>query len=100
MRITLTAGISRTFENVPINYRFNNAGYRFTLLDPEDAYTSVEIFGAVERVNALTPDDIQVYIDMFDIELGEQTVQLFAEGPSSLVQLKTEKTEIKINVIR
>lgn len=100
MNITLTEGISRTFENVPINYRFNNSGYRFTLIDPEDAYTSVEVFGAVERVNALTSDDIQVYIDMFDIELGEQTVQLFAEGPSSLVQLKTEKTEIEINVIR
>lgn len=100
MKIALTEGTSRTFENVPINYRYNNAGYRFTLINPKDAYTSVEVFGAVDRVNALSVDDIQVYIDMFDIELGEQTVQLYVEGPSSLVQLKTEKSEIQIDVIR
>lgn len=100
MKITLTEGTSRTFTDVPINYRYNNAGYRFTLIDPADAYTNVVVFGAVERVNALTVDDVQVYIDMFDIELGERTVPLFVEAPSSLVQAFTEKKEIKINVIR
>lgn len=100
LEISLTEGTTRVFENVPINYRYNNAGYRFTLLDSEDAYTNVEVFGATSRVDSLTIDDIQVYIDMFDIELGEQTVPLFVEGPSSLVQIKAEKTEIVIDVIR
>ncbi len=100
LEISLTEGTTRIFENVPINYRYNNAGYRFTLLDSEDAYTNVEVFGATSRVDSLTIDDIQVYIDMFDIDLGEQTVPLYVEGPSSLVQIKTEKAEIVIDVIR
>lgn len=100
LEISLTEGTTRVFENVPINYRYNNAGYRFTLLDSEDAYTNVEVFGATSRVDSLTIDDIQVYIDMFDIDLGEQTVPLNVEGPSSLVQIKTEKAEIVIDVIR
>lgn len=100
LEITLTEGTRRVFEQVPINYRFNNAGYRFTLLDPEDAYTDVEVFGATSRIESLTIDDIQVYIDMFDIDLGQQMVPLNVEGPTSLVQIITEKSEIEIDVIR
>ncbi len=100
LEITLTEGVRRVFEDIPINYRYNNAGYRFTLLDSNDAYTDVEVFGSPALVNSLTANDIQVYIDMFDIPLGEQTVPLFVEGPSSLVQFTTDKTEISIDVIR
>ncbi len=100
MEIKLTEGVRRVFNNVPINYRYNNAGYRFTLLDPADANTDVEVFGSAQLIESLTIDDIQVYIDMFDIELGEQTVPLFVEGPSSLIQYSTSKSEIQINVIR
>ena len=100
LEISLTQGTSKFFTNVPINYRHNNAGYRFTLINPEDAYTDVEVFGAIDRVEALNEDDIQVYIDMFDINLGEQTVPLYTEGPNSLIQVKAKKTEIEIDVIR
>jgi len=100
LEITLTEGSSVTFTDVPINYRHNNAGYRFTLLNPDDAYTDVEVFGSVDRIGALNVDDIQIYIDMFDIGLGEQVVPLYSEGPTSLIQVKPKKKEIEINVIR
>ncbi|NLA78066.1 MAG: hypothetical protein GX845_00775 [Erysipelothrix sp.] len=100
LEITLTEGSSVTFTDVPINYRHNNADYRFTLLNPDDAYTDVEVFGSVDRIGALNVDDIQIYIDMFDIGLGEQVVPLYSEGPTSLIQVKPKKKEIEINVIR
>lgn len=100
MEVSLTQGTVRTFNNVPINFRYNNQGYRFNVVNSADVSTNVEVFGAAKYLDGLTIDELDVYIDMFNIPLGVQMAPLYIEGPTTLIRYTTAKTEIEIDVIR
>ncbi|TFG81949.1 MAG: hypothetical protein E4G74_03385, partial [Erysipelotrichales bacterium] len=90
----------RTIENLPIDYRNNNNGYNFTLLDPTEAYATVTLLGTRTNIDAVTPDDISIYIDLKDIKLGKQTVNLYIFGTNNLVRYTIQKQTIDINVTK
>ena len=100
MEIKLGDGVKRIVENVMIRYRNNIKGYRFTIVDPEDAYTNVELFGTEENIANITADNMEVYIDMLNIELGLQDVIVYVDGGTTLVRFTPEKQVISIEVIR
>lgn len=100
MDIKLEQGASRVFEQVPVDYRFNTSGYRFTLVDPEDTYLDIEVFGTESEISQLTLDDFVVYIDLKDIELGRQSVNVFVDAGRTFLKFTPEKTSIEIDVIR
>ena len=100
MEIRLGDGVKRIVENVMIRYRNNIKGYRFTIVDPEDAYTNVELFGTAENIANITEDNMEVYIDMLNIELGLQSVIVYVDGGTTLVKFTPEKPTISIEVIR
>ncbi len=99
MQITLGEGIDSVVENVFIQYVNNVKGYRFTLVNPEDTQTSIDVFGTQTNLDLLSTDDFYVYFDMTNIELGEQEVQLYMRSYKPLVKASLQKQTIMINVV-
>lgn len=100
MQITLGVGVSSSVADVFIQYVNNVNGYRFTLVNPGDTKTGIDIFGTQTNVDLVTADDFYVYFDMSNIELGEQEVQLYLKSYKPLVKATLQKQTIKINVVK
>lgn len=100
MQVTLGAGVSSRVEDVFIQFVNNVQGYRFTLMDPDDTQTTIEIFGTQSNVDTITADDFYVYFDMSKLEEGEQDVQLLLRSYKPLVKASLVKQTIRINVVK
>lgn len=100
LSIKLGAGATRSIANLPIDYRNNINGYQFTLVTPEDAYATVELFGTQSNIDRITPDDVSIYIDLKNVKLGKQTVSLYVVGTNNLVTYTLAKASIEINVTK
>jgi YbbR domain-containing protein len=100
MSIKLADAVARTLDSLPIDYRNNVNGYQFTLVVPAEAYATVELWGTQTNVSAITPDDISIYIDMKDVQLGKQTVNLYITGTNNLVRYTLQKQTIDIKVTK
>lgn len=99
MQIVLADGIESIVNDVFIQYVNNVQGYRFTLVNPEDTKTSIDVFGTQTNISLLTADDFYVYFDMTNIELGEQEVTLYMRNYKPLVKAVLQKQTIRINVV-
>lgn len=100
LSIKLGTGATRSIANLPIDYRNNINGYQFTLVTPEDAYATVELFGTQSNIDRITADDVSIYIDLKDVKLGKQTVSLYVVGTNNLVTYTLAKASIEINVTK
>ena len=100
MQITVAAGVTKTLENITIDYHNNDKGYRFTLTDNSTAYAKVTLFGTQKNVDSITAENISIYIDMANVTLGVQTVPLYVSGSNNLVSYTLERQTISINVIK
>ena len=100
LSIKLGTGATHSIANLPIDYRNNINGYQFTLVTPEDAYATVELFGTQSNIDRITPDDVSIYIDLKDVKLGKQTVSLYVVGTNNLVTYTLAKASIEINVTK
>jgi hypothetical protein len=98
MQITLGAGVTKSLSNVIIEYSNNVKGYRFTLVNLEDVYTSVNLFGTQTNIDLVNSEDLYVYFDMKNVVLGENEVTLYVVGPNPLVKYTLVKSTIKIKV--
>lgn len=98
MQITLAPAVTKTLDNVIIEYANNVKGYRFTLVDLTDVVTSIQLVGTQTNVDAIESTALYVYFDMKNVTLGEQEVQLYVEGPSNLVKYTLVKPTIRIRV--
>lgn len=99
MQVTLAPAVSSVVENVFIQYVNNVKGYRFTLVNPLDTQTNIDVVGTQTNIDLLTTDDFYVYFDMTNIELGEQEVQLYMRSYKPLVKASLQKQTILINVV-
>ncbi|KAF0224621.1 MAG: hypothetical protein FD133_931 [Erysipelotrichaceae bacterium] len=98
MQIKLAPGAIKSIPNVIIEYSNNVKGYRFTLVDLQDVYTSVDLFGTQANIESIINEDLYVYFDMKNVVLGENEVQLYVQGPNPLVKYTLVKATIKIQV--
>jgi YbbR domain-containing protein len=96
MQITLGAGVTKSLTNVIIEYSNNVKGYLFTLVNLEDVYTTVDLFGTQSNIDLVNSEDLYVYFDMKNVVLGENEVSLYVEGPNPLVKYTLVKSTIKI----
>ncbi len=99
MQVTLGEAVESVVEGVFIQYVNNINGYRFTLVNPEDTQTAIDVVGTQTNLDLLTTDDFYVYFDMTNIELGEQEVQLYMRSYKPLVKASLQKQTIMINVV-
>jgi len=100
MQITLGTGVSASVADVFIQFINNLNGYHFSLINPEDTKTGIDLFGTQTNVDLVTADDFYVYFDMSNIQLGEQEVQLYLKSYKPLVKATLQKQTIKINVVK
>lgn len=100
MQLTLKPGVSLDVPNVIVEYSNNVNGYRFTLLDLADVYTTVNLFGTQANIEPITTQDLYVYFDMKNVVVGDNEVQLYVEGPNPLVKYTLVKSTIKIKVTK
>lgn len=100
MQITLGEGLDSLVEEVFIQYINNVNGYRFTLVDPLDTKTDIQVFGTQTNLDLLTTDDFYVYFDMTNVVEGEQEVSLYLKSFKPLVSASLEKQTIKIDVVK
>ena len=75
-------------------------GYRFTLVNPEDTVTGIDLFGTQTNIDNMTSDDFYVYFDMSKLEVGEQDVTLLLRSYKPLVKASLVKQTIRINVVK
>ncbi|CAM3618942.1 YbbR-like domain-containing protein [Erysipelothrix urinaevulpis] len=100
MEIKLGKGISKKFDKVPINWRYNVNGYKMSPVNKDDVYTSIEVFGTEENVKKFTVDNVWVYIDMRNVEVGDnQEGKLYIESSTPYLDIKSSKESIIFNVI-
>ena len=64
VEIKLVEGVTQEFLQIPVSFRNNRQGFRFSPTDPSDAYMNVNVFGAPDLLAQLREDDISVYIDI------------------------------------
>lgn len=100
MEIKLGEGEKKTIKKVPINWRYNVNGYKMSPVDKDDVYTTIEVFGTKDNIKDFTVDDVWVYIDMRNVEVGDnQEGKLYIESSSPLLDIKSTKESIEFNVI-
>ena len=99
MNVTIGEGVTRTIDNVPINYRNNVNNYKAS--QPENkTTTSVTVFGTKANIELITVDDINVYVDMRDAIPGLQEFQLLIDQPADrLVRYSLNESTYELNVL-
>lgn len=98
MDIKLAQGVSKTIENVPINYINYTSNYKIKIKDDQIA-VNVEVFGTQENVDKIQANNINVYFDMKDLKPGEQEVPLMiTQDSTSLVKYSLKQSSLVINV--
>ena len=99
MNVTVGEGVTRTIDNVPINYRNNVNNYKAS--QPENkTTTSVTVFGTKTNIEQITVDDINVYVDMRDAIPGLQEFQLLIDQPADrLVRYSLNESTYERNVL-
>jgi YbbR domain-containing protein len=99
MNVTVGEGVTRTIDNVPINYRNNVNNYKAS--QPENkTTTSVTVFGTKTNIEQITVDDINVYVDMKDAIPGLQEFQLLIDQPADrLVRYSLNESTYELNVL-
>lgn len=102
--LKLGVGETRVFDPVVINFRSNVNNLLLAVVDREGPYTSIEVFGTAENLDAFDLEKVYVYIDLRNAVVGEnQLFPLFAEYTGSnggLFNIKTGDESVTFNVIK
>lgn len=99
MNITLADAEEKTIDDIPINVINNNKHYKASQPDNKTT-TSVTVKGTKNNIDKLAADDINVYIDMKDVQLGLQKFALQIEQPKDgFVVYTLNESEYELNVL-
>jgi YbbR domain-containing protein len=89
---------SKTLKDVPIHVVGLGDQYTVDFVDPQEGAMDVQLYGAPNVLSDITKDDIQLYIDVSDLGVGEHEVKMELNGPQNIKwQLSKENVKIKIN---
>jgi len=98
VKATLAAEVSKTIDNIPINYKNNENSLAASSVD----YTSVSVTvtGTQSNIDQITENDIIAYIDIKGLEPGEYDLPIIIEKNSTAyVSLVSNPTSIKITLV-
>lgn len=85
-------------EKIPILFENKSSEINFKLGEGTPSYTSVKIKGAKKVIEALTEDDVKVYVDFSEVkEAGSYELPLFVEGKNKLATYEAELGSIKVD---
>ncbi len=99
INVTLGERVSKTIEGVKIQYKNNTKNYKASQPNNQTT-TSVTVYGTQENVDAVTADNITVYVDMKDAVPGLQEFPLQVDQPSNgLVTYELTQSTYQLNVL-
>ena len=100
INVTLGEGVEKRIENVKLKHQNNVNNYKAAPLDRSQTETTVIVFGTQENVDAITADDINVYVDMKDATPGIQEFPLLVDQPTNgLVKYSLTESTFEMNVL-
>ncbi|MEH7381059.1 CdaR family protein [Bacillus sp. JJ1533] len=92
--------ISETFSDLSIRSQGLGAQYALTFLNPETGTLSLEIQGAPSVIQGTSSTNLDVFIDVTNLEIGEHDVDIEVIGPDNVTwALPQEKAKIRITEI-
>ena len=99
LNITLAERVSKTLEDVAINYRNNNNNYAATVLDNQ-THVDVTVTGTQRNIDAISASDIFVFIDLDSLTPGTYDLPLEYElsTTNSLVSFSLNQLTLNITL--
>ena len=92
--LSITPGISRVFENIPINVvNGEKSNVRFN----DTSTVAIQVSGTEDKINAMSEDVIHAYIDVSGLEKGRHVVQVDVELDNKTMQYSFASAN-KINI--
>ena len=102
--IKLGEGETRVFDQVPINFLYNVNHLSLALVDKSDPFTSIEVFGTKENLDAFMLDHVLVYLDLRNAVVGDnQVLPLFVDyvdPNSSYYRIRPVEETVTFNIIK
>ncbi|MBP1933078.1 CdaR family protein [Ammoniphilus resinae] len=87
----------RTFENVPIHVNGLGKDLQAVITDPDNGTISLTVKGAIDKLDELREDDIELYVDVSNLPEGEHEVEINMNLPPFITVDTTElKATLKI----
>ena len=87
----------RTFPTIPIEIVGLNDAYKAELINPEGGHITLTALGAESVLNAIQLKDIEVYLNVSELGIGEHDVPIEVNGPQNVRwKLPQKKAAIRI----
>jgi YbbR domain-containing protein len=102
MEITVGPLVSRVIADVPLTWvNYDNTNLKFRTSSDADAYIDVTVTGTQANVDAVTADDIDLYMDLSDISAGTMEVPLYVTGSNTYLTYSVTdgRDSIEIQVV-
>lgn len=100
LEFKLCDAATRVIENVHLTYKnLNSNKYKFEILNAEDKYVNVVVIGSPERIEAITADDIEAYVDMSKVTAGEVQLEVICKGSDEYLKYLSEKETVGFNIV-
>ena len=94
LEVKLVDAVTKVIDNVPLSYKGLDSKYKFEILNEEDTHLSVQITGSPERVEAITAENLEVYVDMSKVKAGEQSLTVIVNGTDNLLTYDSVKETV------
>lgn len=94
LEVKLVDAVTKVIENVRLSYKGLDSKYKFEILNEEDAFINVEVTGSPERVEAITEENLEVYVDMSKVKAGEQSLVVNVNGTDNLLSYSSVKETV------
>jgi YbbR domain-containing protein len=89
---------AKTFKDVPIHVLGLGEPYTVEFIDPKKQAMDVRLYGTPNILNNVTEDDVELYIDVSGLDVGEHEVKIEWNGPQNVKwELPKENVKIKIS---
>ncbi len=102
IEVKIAQAQTKVIASIPVLYRNNVNGYHLSGVSDADTHQSVTVTGTANNLAKVTADNIQVYVDMAGVSIGNDvSLPITVEGDNTLVTytLTNGITNLKANVV-
>jgi YbbR domain-containing protein len=98
VRVQVAEEVKKSFTDVPIRVKGLSQGLEVTFLSPKDGQFSLDLLGAEAVLANVTTSELDTYVDVSDLPVGEHVVTIEFNGPRYVTwEALTKKVKIKIS---
>ncbi|WP_162595869.1 CdaR family protein [Bacillus sp. CGMCC 1.16541] len=88
---------TKTFKNLSLSMVGQSQNLNYQFLNPSSGKLDIDVFGSEEVINNISPEDIQVYVNVSNISSGEHDANIEVNGPQNITwSLSTKIAKMKI----